>query len=88
MEEVVFLIFFWNWSEVYVGVSIQKFNEIRNLLRSQDIRYQTKTRDSSARKQGLGRRRRGSVGENRKFSKTYAIYVHRRDVERVMQQLR
>lgn len=82
------MILFWNWREVYVGVSIQKFNEIRNLLRSQDIRYQTKTRDSSARDQGLGRGRRGSTGENRKFSKTYSIYVHRRDYERVMQQLR
>jgi len=77
------MIFLWNRKEIYRGVSIEKFNEIRNILRSHDIKFVTKIRDS-----GDEKRKTELEKKSRDYTKTYEIYVHRKNYKRVIQYIR
>ncbi|MFH5834661.1 hypothetical protein ACHAL6_01130 [Proteiniclasticum sp. C24MP] len=77
------MIFFWNRKEVYRGVSVQKFNEIRNMLRAHDIRFKAKEKDSGEVKQETE-----AVEKSRKYSTIYTVYVHRKDYRRVKPYIR
>jgi hypothetical protein len=77
------MIFLWNRKEIYRGVSVDKFNEIRNILRSQDIKFVTKIRDS-----GDEKKKTELEKKSRKYSKIYEIYVHRKNYKRVIKYIR
>lgn len=77
------MIFLWNRKEIYRGVSVEKFNEIRNILRSHDIKFVTKISDS-----GDEKRKTELEKKSRKYSKTYEIYVHRKNYKQVMRHIR
>ncbi len=77
------MIFFWNRKEIYRGVSVEKFNEIRNILRSQDIKFVTKIRDSDDEKNETEAEKKP-----REYSKIYEVYVHRKNYKRVIQYIR
>jgi len=77
------MILIWNRKEVYQGVSVQKFNEIRNVLRAHDISYKVKIRDSRSR---AGRNK--DEEHHAMFSKIYSVYVHRRDYDRIRKYIR
>lgn len=77
------MIFLWNRKEIYRGVSVEKFNEIRNILRSHDIKFVTKIRDS-----GDEKKKAELEKKSRDYTKTYEIYVHRKNYKRVIQYIR
>ena len=77
------MIFLWNRKEIYRGVSLEKFNEIRNILRSHDIKFVTKVRDS-----GDEKKKTELEKKSREYSKIYEIYVHRKNYKRVIQYIR
>jgi len=79
----VLMIFLWNRKEIYRGVSVEKFNEIRNILRSHDIKFVTKIRDS-----GDEKKKTELEKKSRDYTKTYEIYVHRKNYKRVIQYIR
>lgn len=72
------MIFWWNRKEVYRGVSVQKFNEIRNMLRAHDIRFKAKEKDSDKVKQNTE-----TVKKSRKYATIYVVYVKKKDYKRV-----
>ncbi len=76
------MIFFWDRKEIYRGVSVEKFNEIRKVLRAQNIKFVTKTRESSE------ETKIGTDGKSRSFSTIYEIYVQKKDYKRVIQHIR
>ena len=76
------MIMLWNRREVFVGSSMQRFNEIRNMLALDGIKYTYRVVDSTSPYFGSSNRARtDSFGVNMNYSKTYYIYVHKRDYE-------
>jgi putative aminopeptidase FrvX len=75
------MIMLWNRKEVSVGQSLQTFNEVRNTLSSNGIRYIYKIVDSTSPSYfgSSNRARTGTYGINTDYTKTYYIYVHKRD---------
>lgn len=73
----------WNRKEVFVGSSLQAFNEARNMLISNRIKYDYKVVDSTS--SGLfgssDRARLGTYGVNMDYTKIYYIYVHKNDYD-------
>lgn len=72
------MIFFWNRREVYFGNSMQKCGEVRDILASNNIKYQLKVlgHNSSAE-----RARYGSPGVNLDYAYQYYVFVHNKDYE-------
>ena len=77
------MIFFWNRKEIYRGVSVEKFNEIRNILRSQDIKFVTRIRDSDDEKKKTDKEKTPQG-----YSKIYEVFVHRKNYNRVIKYIR
>lgn len=77
------MIFFWNRKEIYRGVSVQKFNEIRNMLRAQDIRFKALEKNAGETKQ-----KPETVEKSRKYSTIYVVYVKRKDYKRIKPHIR
>lgn len=77
------MILIWNRKEVYQGVSVQKFNEIRNVLRAHEIAYRVKIKDSKSK---AGRNRDDE--HHAMFSKIYSVYVHKKDYGRIKKYIR
>lgn len=77
------MIFFWNRKEVYRGVSVQKFNEIRNMLRAHDIRFKAKEKDS-----GEVKKKTETAEKSRAYSTIYIVYVQKKDYRRVKPYIR
>lgn len=73
------MIMFWNRKEVFIGNSLQEFNETRNILVFNGIKYKYRIVDNSG---SGGLRRTGNFGMNMDYLKTYYIYVHRDDYAR------
>lgn len=75
----------WNRKEVYNGYSMKAFNEIKESLISNRIKYTTRIINSKNPKLfGPSRSYTGSFGEKTEFTYEYYIYVHKDDYEKVM----
>lgn len=77
------MIFFWNRKEIYRGVSVEKFNEIRTILRSHDIKFVTKIIDT-----GDEKKKTELEKKSREYPKNYEIYVHRKNYNQVVKYIR
>ncbi|MGB4589160.1 MAG: hypothetical protein WBI17_08020 [Clostridiaceae bacterium] len=75
------MIMIWNRKEVFVGNSLQRFNEARNKLSSNGIKYVYKVVDSTSPSYfgSSNRARTGTFGINMDLAKTYYLYVHKKD---------
>lgn len=83
------MIMIWNQKEVFVGDSLQRFNEICYILSNNGIEYKHRIVDkNSSPLLGSRRARTGTFGENISYSKTYYIYVHKNDYDNVFELLR
>lgn len=83
------MITIWNRKEVFVGYSLQKFNEVRNNLNINNIKYCYKIFNrNSPYLFGSRRGRIGTFGENMEYENTYYIYVHKKDYDYAMLLLR
>lgn len=72
----------WNQKEVFVGYSLQKFNEVRQILSANRIKYKHRLVNNNKTYLFSSRRARtGTFGENMDYSITYYIYVHKSDYE-------
>lgn len=84
------MIMFWNRKEVFVGNSAQKFDEIRFRLSANNIKYDYKIVDSTSPGYfgASTRARMGSYGIDLNLTKTYYIYVHKKDYAKAQALLR
>ncbi|SMB80461.1 hypothetical protein SAMN00017405_0878 [Desulfonispora thiosulfatigenes DSM 11270] len=80
----------WNRKEVFVGNSSQRFDEVRYSLSSNKIKYDYKIVDSTSPSYfgSSNRARTGTYGVNMAYTKTYYIYVHKNDYDKVQALLR
>lgn len=70
----------WNRKEVFVGYSLQKFNEACDILAGNKIKYKYRVvNHNSGYISGSSRSRTGSLGENMGYSNMYYLYVNKRD---------
>jgi hypothetical protein len=77
-----FMIAFWNKKEVFVGFSLERFNEVRQALSVSRIGYEYRlVNHNSAHVLGSRRARTGTFGEKEEYSVAYYVYVHRKDYE-------
>ena len=68
----------WNQKEVFMGYSLQKFNEVRNILIENKIKYKYKVvNNMSNSRQSIT----GSFGESMNYTNIYYIYVHKKDYD-------
>lgn len=83
------MIMFWNRKEVFTGYSLQEFNDIRFKIAAHGIKYGYKVVDSTSSSFfGSRRARAGSFGVNMDYTKTYYLYVHKKDYDQVQALLR
>lgn len=84
------MIMIWNRREVFVGNSLQTFNEVRYKLSSNKIKYDYKIVDSTSPNffGSSNRARTGTYGVNMDLTKTYYIYVHKNDYDKAQVSLR
>lgn len=77
------MIMIWNRKEVFVGNLLQEFNEVRDKLSFNRIKYVYKIVDSTSPSffGSSARARTGTYGVNMDYTKTYYIYVHKNDYE-------
>lgn len=76
------MIMFWNRKEVFVGYSLNKFNEVRDILDLNKIKYKYRVVNrNSAYIFGTRRERTGTFGENMDYLNTYYVYVNKRDYD-------
>lgn len=77
------MIMIWNRIEVFVGNSLKRFNEVRDMLSLNGINYKYRVVDNTSPSLfGSSRRARtGTFGEKKEYSKTYYIYVHKDDYD-------
>ncbi len=69
-----------NRKEICVCQSVERFNEIRKILMENNIKYTYRVIDrNSSNVVGSQRGRTGTFGQNMNTSKTYYIYVHKKD---------
>lgn len=73
------MIGFWNRKELYMGCSMNRWNDIRNILSDNEIKYTYKVVNRNG---ATGRSTRGTIGERTEFSYMYYVYVHKNDYER------
>lgn len=83
------MIGFWNRREVFVGQSMEKFSQVRQILSSKGIKYTYKVlnRNTSGLTGGT-RRRTGTFGQSNMAQYMYYVYVHRKDYEMAAELLR
>ncbi|MDO4328024.1 MAG: hypothetical protein Q4C66_01640 [Lachnospiraceae bacterium] len=69
----------------YSGYDLKKFNEMRNNLEKNHIKYKYKVRNRMAQWSGRGtlRGRMGSLGASSEFMYEYEILVHKKDYGKV-----
>lgn len=80
----------WNKKEVFVGNSLQRFNEVRYKLSSNGIKHEYKIVDSASPSYfgSSNRARMGTFDVNMDYTKTYYIYVHKNDYDNAQALLR
>lgn len=76
------MITIFNRKEICVCQSIERFNEIKTILMDNNIKYTYRVIDrNSSNVVGSQRGRTGTFGQNMNTSKTYYIYVHKKDYD-------
>lgn len=76
------MIMIWSQREVFVGYSLEKFNEVRQILSANKIEYNHRLVNNHKTYAFSSRRARtGTFGENMNYSITYYVYVHKKDYE-------
>lgn len=76
------MITIFNRKEICVCQSIERFSEIRNMLIENNIKYTYRVIDrNSSNIVGSQRGRTGTFGQNMNASKTYYVYVHKKDYD-------
>ncbi len=79
------MITIFNRKEICVCKSMERFNEIRNILIKNNIKYTYRVMDrNSSNVVGSQRGRTGTFGQYMNASKTYYIYVHKNDYDDAM----
>ena len=84
------MITFWNRHEVYVGIDMNRFNQILDILASEKIKYTYWTVNQTSRGRANGQASRahyGTTGINLNYAIMYHVYVHKKDEELVSQLL-
>jgi len=78
------MITFFNSRSLYIGTDMKRFNEIRDRLEADGIRYKYKVRNRMSQWNGSGtiRGRMGSTGSAPERMYEYEILVHKKDFER------
>ena len=73
-----------NSESLWIGTDLKRFNEIRDILDSQNIRYKYKVKDQLGEWTGSGtlRGRVGSAGNPAEHAEQYEILVDRKNLER------
>lgn len=79
------MITFFNSKTVYLGTDMKRFNEMRDWLEANDIKYKYRVKSRMSQWQGHGtvRGRLGSAGNAPELMYEYEILVHKKDYERV-----
>jgi predicted transcriptional regulator YdeE len=77
--------FLFNKENVYIGYSIEELSKVRGPLEKEGIKHSYKVVNHSGQWPGRGTRRGkfGSYGIDMDYEKQYAVYVHRKDFEKV-----
>ena len=72
-----------NSESLWIGTDLKRFNEIRNIQDSQNIKYKYKVKDQLGEWTGSGtiRGRVGSAGNPAEQAKQYEILVDRKNLE-------
>ena len=72
-----------NSESLWIGTDLKRFNEIRDILDSQNIKYKYKVKDQLGEWTGSGtiRGRVGSAGNPAEQAKQYEILVVRKNLE-------
>ena len=72
-----------NSESLWIGTDLKRFNEIRDILDSQNIKYKYKVKDQLGEWAGRGtlRGRVGSAGNPAEQAKQYEILVDRKNLE-------
>lgn len=72
-----------NSESLWIGTDLKRFNEIRDILDSQNIKYKYKVKDQLGEWTGSGtiRGRVGSAGNLAEQAKQYEILVDRKNLE-------
>ena len=72
-----------NSESLWIGTDLKRFNEIRDILDSQNIKYKYKVKDQLGEWVGSGtfRGRVGSAGNPAEQAKQYEILVDRKNLE-------
>lgn len=72
-----------NSESLWIGTDLKRFNEIRDILGSQNIKYKYKVKDQLGEWTGSGtiRGRVGSAGNPAEQAKQYEILVDRKNLE-------
>ena len=72
-----------NSESLWIGTDLKRFNEIRDILDSQNIKYKYKVKDQLGEWTGSGtiRGRVGSAGNPAEQAKQYEILVDRKKLE-------
>lgn len=72
-----------NSESLWIGTDLKRFNEIRDILDSQNIKYKYKVKDQLGEWTGSGtiRGRVGSAGNPEEQAKQYEILVDRKNLE-------
>lgn len=79
------MITFFNAKTVYLGTDMKKFNEVRDYLECNHIKYKYKVKNRTGQWNGSGttRGRTGSYGTPAETMYEYEIVVHKNDYEKV-----
>ena len=83
LEEIT-MIWIWRRKELYAGVSLEKFNEIRKILISNNILYVHKVENVKK----SFRHRKTDSGEHQDYSRMYYLYIDKKDFEKTKRLLR
>ncbi|MDV3425764.1 MAG: hypothetical protein LIR50_00570 [Bacillota bacterium] len=83
------MITIWNQKEVFTGYSLQKFNEVCQILAANKIEYKYRlVNNNNTYLFSSSRARTGTFGENMEYSITYYVYVHKKDYDNACAVLR
>lgn len=75
----------WNRKELYCGLSLEQFSNIRSILAQNGIKYDSRTVNrTSSRAPGTVRGITGSFGENPDYAYEYYVYVHKNDFSKAL----
>lgn len=80
----------WSRKEVFVGNTLKEFDEVVYKISSSNVKNDYKIVDSTSPSffGSSNRARTGTFGLNMDYTKTYYIYVHKKDYDKVQELLR